>query len=263
MKIAIVIPCYQEAILPDEQISLNYLERHLSAYTRISIQPETLSPFLPGCETVHFADEYFTGVDSYSRLLLSPIFYETFISFEYILIYQLDCLVFSKDLQSWCALGYDYIGAPLFEKNTQPPRLSRVGNGGLSLRRVQACLDVLQSRDIPSWGTSFAARLPDINQFSFPASWLKKFRTIRDARRGVEWYARNYSLNEDLFWSDRARLFHPDFRIAPLDVALRFAFDAHPQTCFQQNGGQLPFGAHAWAKWDRAFWEKNMQVLEA
>jgi hypothetical protein len=65
----------------------------------------------------------------------------------------------------------------------------------------------------------------------------------------------NYSLNEDLFWSDRARLFQPKFKIAPLDMSLRFSFDAYPNVCFQQNGRRLPFGAHAWARWDREFWE--------
>ena len=36
---------------------------------------------------------------------------------------------------------------------------------------------------------------------------------------------------------------------------LRFAFDETPREAFELNDRQLPFGAHAWYKHDRAFWE--------
>ncbi len=255
---AVLVPIYKSGLKREEQTSLRYLRHYLSDLPFIAIQPVGLGLRLPGFAVREFPTHHFASVSAYSKLLLSPAFYEAFADFDYILIYQTDCLVFSPDLVRFCQMGYDYLGAPLFEKNSLPPRLSRVGNGGLSLRRVQAFLNVLHSPHIPAWGDVIRARLPDLHEFPRPARWLKKIRVIRDARRGAGWYAANYSLNEDLFWSDRARLFKPDFKIAPLEAALQFAFDAHPRACFAKNGGNIPFGAHAWVKWERNFWESYL-----
>jgi hypothetical protein len=259
-EVAVVVPFYKPALSADEQVSLCHLERHLGGLPWFAVQPGGL-PVPAGFASREFPARHFASVQGYSRLLLSPAFYEAFRDYEFVLIYQLDCLIFSGDLTGWCNKAYDYIGAPLFEKDS-PPRLSRVGNGGLSLRRVQAFLDVLHSPCIPGWHAAFTARLPDLREFPLPARWLKKLRVIRDARRGVQWYAQNYSLNEDLFWSDRARLFQPDFKIASLDAALQFAFDAQPRACYEQNARRLPFGAHAWAKWEREFWEPFLTLTQ-
>lgn len=265
MQIAILIPLYRNEITPSEQISLHHLNHFLSVYPLIVIKPRGLEKTLQGCETINFPDHYFSSIDAYSNLLLSPLFYETFSAFEYILIYQLDCLVFSRDLQKWCEWGYDYIGSPLFQKNTTQPKISRVGNGGLSLRRVKSFLDVLHStryiqETVQYWEEFFSAEIPDLIEFPLPQRWWKKAQILCQVRRGVEWYAGQYSLNEDLFWSDRAKLFHPAFKIAPIQTALQFSFERHPRYCFGQNNHQLPFGCHAWARWDKEFWKPYLIV---
>lgn len=85
---------------------------------------------------------------------MSPQFYEKFLSFYYILIYQLDAFVFYDALEFFCSLGYDYIGASVAysswygykEKNP------RVGNGGFSLRKVKACYQLLTECSVlPNW----------------------------------------------------------------------------------------------------------------
>ena len=38
-------------------------------------------------------------------------FYRAFADYEYILIYQLDCLVFASSLEEWCGKGWDYVGS--------------------------------------------------------------------------------------------------------------------------------------------------------
>jgi hypothetical protein len=63
------------------------------------------------------------------------------------------------------------------------------------------------------------------------------------------------SRNCDLFWSDRAVSFLPEYRVASLEQGLEFAFEVAPRKCFAMNGGKIPFGCHAWARYDRAFWE--------
>jgi hypothetical protein len=188
----------------------------------------------------------------YSKLLLSEEFYSKFKNYEFILLYQLDCLVFSNNLEKWINLGYDFIGAPFLNNRMNPKKgFSRVGNGGLSIRNVNSFLKVLQSKQVPGWSTFITTKLTDRSKLDF----LKKYRVFREVQNGVNWYTKNYSLNEDLFWSDRAKLFYPQFKIAPVNIALQFAFEAHPRYCYEKNDYQLPFGAHAWERWDRKFWE--------
>ena len=67
-----------------------------------------------------------------------------------------------------------------------------------------------------------------------------------------------FEAHEDLFWSFEAKSFRPDFRIATVEEALRFAFEVEPHRAFELARGNLPFGAHAWAKYDRAFWEPQL-----
>jgi hypothetical protein len=58
-----------------------------------------------------------------------------------------------------------------------------------------------------------------------------------------------------MFWADEAVTWVPEFRVASVEEGLRFAFEVAPRKCFELNAGQLPFGCHAWARYDRAFWE--------
>lgn len=259
-SVAVVVPIYRNELLPEERLSLCHLETFLGRYDRLFVAPSRLRPSHPGFEVVSFPDEYFESVESYSRLLLSASFYRTFEQYRYVLIYQLDCLVFSDALADWCAAGYDYVGAPWLTDPSVPGRgFSRVGNGGFSLRRVAACLRVLESeryltKPVALWRDLLQAPLPDLDR----SQLLKRIRVLREVRRGAGWYASHYSLNEDRFWSDRARLFFPGFRIAPVEEALRFAFERAPRYCFAHTGGPLPFGCHAWSRWDRAFWEPHL-----
>src|SRR5690554_5421124 len=97
---------------------------------------------------ISFDKRYFVSTKGYSELLLSRSFYKLFLSYTSILIYQLDAWVFNDELAYWCSLGYDYIGAPwldappIISKNKPIINLSKllenkVGNGGLSLRKVK------------------------------------------------------------------------------------------------------------------------------
>lgn len=261
-RVAVVVPHHKESLTPEEEISLRQLRSFLSAEQKIAVVPKTLRLKLPDFEYRRFDDDFFAGVDGYNHLLLSREFYEAFEDFEYILIYQLDCLVFSSDLDYWITSGYDYIGAALPRVESDPEKgFSRVGNGGLSLRRVGGFLDVINSerhrenagalvRDV------FTTPLRGVNgSTSTFGQWAKRTKLFREVARGSEWYRLNYTLHEDLFWSDRARLFCPNFKIASTSVALKFSFDWAPRYCFEQNNRKLPFGCHAWWKWDRKFWE--------
>ncbi len=257
--VAIVVPLYKDKLTNIEKKSLNMLTHYLDKFDIYYITHCEYEYINKGSKIIHFPKSYFKSTHSYSQLLMNKIFYSSFESYKYILIYQLDCLVFSKDLLKWCDLGYDYIGAPLFKKKNNPNSgFSRVGNGGLSLRKVDSFLKVLSIQKPPNWLKLLSTSLPDRPFWDIK----KKMSVYKDVRHGIDWYTKHYSLNEDLFWSDRAKLFYPDFNIAPIEVGLKFAFEAHPRYCYKKNNFQLPFGAHAWGKWDKEFWEKQMKGVD-
>jgi hypothetical protein len=64
----------------------------------------------------------------------------------------------------------------------------------------------------------------------------------------------SYFQNEDHFWPNRAAHYYPPFKVAPVDIALQFAFECVPRYCYELNGRRLPFGCHAWGRYDRDFW---------
>jgi hypothetical protein len=216
VNVAVAVPYWGAELGEDERISLRHLDRHLAGYDRFTVGAE-----LPGFARKPFPRRYFRNPFTYSRLLLSRRFYEAFSAYDYVLVHQLDCLVFRDELEEWCARELDYVGAPWLPPAVDFVAEPAVGNGGFSLRRVAAFLEVLR-------------RLPRLY-------W----------RRADE----RYRKHEDLFWSFGAPELVPDFRIATVEQALRFAFEVDPRRAFELAGRRLPFGCHAWAKYDRAFWE--------
>ncbi|WAC01876.1 DUF5672 family protein [Lacinutrix neustonica] len=108
-----------------------------------------------------FPKHYFETVYGYNSLMLSDAFYERFLNFKYLLIYQLDAFVFKNELLQWCEKDYDYIGAPwiaspdtllkkmlsIFNSKRKRERQKiffKVGNGGFSLRNIAKCYQIAQ-----------------------------------------------------------------------------------------------------------------------
>ena len=78
-----------------------------------------------------------------------------------------------------------------------------------------------------------------------------------------EWQdSAQYGRVDDIFWSDDAVSYLPEYKVASLEQGLEFAFEAAPRTCFEMNGGKMPFGCHAWARYDRSFWEPYLLTDE-
>jgi hypothetical protein len=80
---------------------------------------------------------------------------------------------------------------------------------------------------------------------------------FNDVHWHIRWAIRG-DVHEDRFWAEYAQHYDPEFKIAPVDVALRFAFEAEPRRSFERLGGQLPFGAHRWQKFDRQFYQPHL-----
>jgi hypothetical protein len=164
--VAVAIPVYRSTLLLSEEFSLRQCSSVLEQYPIFFVAPASLdlAPYhaiFPHGIPLRFGDRCFKGVRAYNRLMCSSAFYEKFADYEFVLIYQLDAMVFRDELLSWCSLDFDYIGAPWpngretkvslipgavrMAKATgyrvfNPCVQAIVGNGGLSLRRISAFL---------------------------------------------------------------------------------------------------------------------------
>lgn len=257
-KVAIVVPMSNRAELtPDEEISYRHLVHYLGRYGKYLVVPQSLSIELPGFNIARFDNRFFGSVSANTQLMLSRQFYERFLKYEYILIYHFDALVFSDDLEQWCELDYDYIGPPWLPSDDTPwVNTPGVGNGGFSLRKTSGCLKVLNSKRYTIdpdeyWLKYCASRSRPVQLLNFPRKYLKRFRIFNNIQREIA----GFRDNEDKFWGFRALNYFPEFKIADVDTALRFAFESEPACSFVRANYTLPFGCHAWPKYDRAFWE--------
>ena len=247
--VKVVIPFYRSAVSDLEMRSLMQACEVLHSYPLVAVKPVSLDlseiqAMFPQLSVTSFDDDYFRGISGYNRLMLAPEFYERFLDCRYILIHQLDAFVFRDELTEWCNKGYDYIGAPWLQKPVyrlpvvstvmslihryrkaegKPSKqdlYDKVGNGGLSLRKV-AC----------------------------------HYRVTQEQASTIGFYLsqkRYHMYNEDVFWATEAT----GFSYPKAEEALRFAFDKYPRYCFELNNRQLPFGCHSWYKRKmKRFWQ--------
>ena len=264
---AVIIPIYQATVSDGEQQSLAQCCKIFVTKPILFVAPENLDVSIyqqiagaKKIEFVFFPEKYFRSIESYSLLLMSPLFYQRFAQFKYILIYQLDAYAFRDELDAWCDRGYDYIGAPWLKKqNDDSITEAGVGNGGFSLRRVQAFLDLGRGRAPAFFSTKELMSLHYAN-ISKSGSALEKmlvsFKLAFKAlglRNNLAYYAKHYT--EDDFWCGIAPQASIPIRIAPFSEALKFAFESHPEYLYSKNGDQLPFGCHAWLRYNPKFWE--------
>lgn len=258
----VVIPIYQDRVSGVAKLSVDRAFDVLGRHDIFFVGPRRLQSHLAGLCQQHgrnaqwatFDNHYFSGIKGYNALMRSRRFYEKFGAFSHILIAQTDTLVLSDELETWCQQDYAYIGAPWFVGGSQPRQpleFFGVGNGGFSLRRVADFLRVLeQPRRIPNFikAQQGGAR--------GEGSLLRRLKH--------EWLlAYNFeplfpTSNEDFFWGILVPAACPFFRVPGLAEASRFAFEVEPRQLYALNGGQLPFGCHAWERYDRDFW---LQVL--
>lgn len=203
-----------------------------------------------------FSIQYFQSLQGYNRLCLNEELYLRFSLFEYMLIYQLDAFVFSDQLEFWCNKGYDYIGAPWFEDNQSHEKgaeLWAVGNGGFSLRKLSAFINLFNQ-----------------NKPIYPFKSLYK----RSKKKGWLWFLNAYFFNkentlQDLInaWTDAEDIFYclkltdTNFKlnIPSIPDALQFSFEQSPEYLFNLNNNKLPFGCHAWSRYEyETFWHKKI-----
>ncbi len=257
--VAVVVPMSnRKHLTPEEEISFRHLVHFLGKYDKYLVVPDSLDIHYPGFELQRFSNKFFGSHEANTRLMLSRKLYNAFREYKYILVYQLDCLVFSDQLMEWCTLDLDYIGAPWIECPDLPwVKMPQVGNGGFSLRKVESFLRVLDSKEYwhdpeEYWKRFCSLKSKPIQYLNVPRKYLARIRLLNSVRQHLR---KKYPKYEDRFWATEASKYYSSFKIPPVETALLFAFEAAPRLCFELNHQALPFGCHAWHRYDRAFWE--------
>ena len=226
-RVIICIPVYRTVLNVFEQVSLKQLYKVLGKYPIVFIAPQSLQfdfgELGNGIAVERFPDYYFTGILSYSALMLNGDFYQRFQMYEYMLVYQLDAFVFSDRLSEFCALGYDYIGAPVYRADPIWHFVGgRVGNGGLSLRKISSAIRM-----------------------------LKKWEKVADKSP----LASIFRQWEDVFWGYCGRQKDWDFKVPGIKVAREFAVQGNISHVYRtMKNGWRPFGCHGWWRMNYNFW---------
>lgn len=247
-RVAIIIPIYKESLTYYEKIAVEQCFKVLIGYPIIMIKPYSINFANANMfsNVISFEDSFFSDIHGYNKLMLHPDFYKAFLNYEFILIYQLDAFVFKNDLEFWCNQKIDYVGAPWLRPSEYPDIIkatksrllnyfhirynikqpkrdipteiqfeNKVGNGGLSLRRVKRLYELC----------------------------LENAPLIDEYNKRQEHY-----FNEDTFWSIEVNRKHQQLLIPSYKIAVKFAFENCPERALNLNHGELPFGCHAWEK---------------
>lgn len=258
----VVVPVHRE-LTETEMAALLHNVRTLKSHDVTVLGPESLCDYLKKtvaenvlletsgtAQTLCLSDSYFTSIDSYNELMISQEFYDHFSNYEYVLICQVDCLIIQDHLDSWMSHGYSFVGAPVFKGYTQPNLpydFTGELNGGLSLRKISDCRKVTTETYFLTC-QGFARFANRIGAVFIANRVLRIFgKTIVPVKPGV---------NEDVVWTKLVPGYFESFSIPSPMLASRFAFEAAPEYLLERNGGELPFGCHAFQRYGRKFWRR-------
>lgn len=257
-----MLPIYQQidALDNKEKALLNNIENVFSKREIILVVPNSIAAYWQtnsDFDVISFKDEFFKNKLTYSKLLCSKKFYESFICFDYIQILQLDCWVFEDRLDYFSSIGFDFIGAPWMKGSFEgePKReLWKVGNGGFSLRKTSVFLTILNEIEDGAKG-----KLPVFR--GLKKGSLGKIKD-RGFRNNLKHYVKQPP-GEDIFWSIYVpRIFGNDFfKIADTISASYYSFEVFPDFLINEiTKGKLPMGCHNWMNNNPNFWKKHIKI---
>jgi hypothetical protein len=224
---AIILISHKEELNFFNEISLLQLKKVLGKkWPTYMICPKknNVSAFLDlvsDLKIIRIEDWWLSDYNRFGRYKLSPSLYGKFLKYKYLLFYELDCFVFSDQLEFWMAKNYDYIGAPWYEhfhNSNHNSKLIDMGNGGFSLRKTKT---------------------------------MYFLSYINNLFRGKKYERIN--IQEDMIWTRNILPHYPFSKVPKSEEALQFAFETNPEKAYETIGKKMPFGVHAWFKNKRYF----------
>lgn len=100
-----------------------------------------------------------------------------------------------------------------------------------------------------------------------PLRWLfnpfdhRKFFYMLHKRGTIGFYAKQGRIDEDFFFTEflnHSSLFP---NVPKPELAMRFAFEKSPSYLFEKNKRELPFGCHAFMRYEySSFWSKYIKL---
>lgn len=265
--VAIVVPLSTRPTLTEEEkISVRHLNHYLGKYDKYLAGPPSSPIRLEGFKIQTFPAKFFGTAIANNHLTYAPLFFKAFEDYRYILVYHFDSLVFSDQMEKWLESGLDLMGAPWVRCPDAPwVTKERVGNTAFGMMKVESALKVLYNRYRQEPSTYWLDLFTRNSRTMRPVvEVLRKLRPLMPRSKILnrllsEWDIMQnpaaHGRHDDMFWSDRAISYLPEYQVASLEQGLEFAFELAPRKCFEMNGGKVPFGCHAWARYDRSFWE--------
>jgi len=285
MNCVVVIPIYKDNPSPTECASIRQtfriLGKHdivfvthkdcvLDEYKKIVDSDEGMM------RTEFFNKGYFDSTAHYSDLCFSEEFYLRFKDYEYMLICQTDAWVFRDELDYWCKQGYDYIGAPIYFPYNETHFTDiffGVGNGGFCLRKISHCLKIVRHDRNKTLLKPLALVRMYWYYFRYNEAFTKNiFKRISligkmlakclGFSNTAQFFIRNH-VNEDMLfgtWATQSWGLE-DCNIPDELTAARFSMELNAPKLYKRLGNKLPFGCHAFEKWNyNDFWKEHVHL---
>ena len=137
----------------------------------------------------------------------------------------------------------------IVEANADDVASESLYNFNLKLKVNRPSLIVLAPEQY--WKTYHAHRSLPRRLMNLPKRLLMHSRRFNNARYELD----RWQGSEELFLIKRASHYYPDYQVPSVAEALKFAFEILPRHCYELNHHELPFGCHAWERYDKSFWE--------
>jgi len=280
-QVAVIIPVHKPKPNNFEIISLRQVIKILYKYDfKIVTYKELDTSFYDQClqegkinyQYEYFDASFFKDIQGYNQLMLSIDFYKRFRDYKFILIYQLDAYVFRDELEYWCEQDYDFIGAPLPVLSIKDYKLNQtrdpvyVGNGGFSLRKIESVIEFLSFKR-PIIKPKVIFQYYKKHSKNILKCYLITIIKSLGYKNNIRYFVKSgvnedqiFCLIVDELWinknlqNDESFLF---LKKPTINEAVKFAFELYPSTLFEFNNENLPFGCHAWDKYEyNTFWQK-------
>ncbi len=254
IKPAVLVPMHKAEPSPEERISIVQCQKILRAHDIYLVCPkgmnvEIYQTLIPQLKLLEVDPKWMGSVAAYNRLMISPLLFQKMSNYSHILIHEPDALVLKDDLHYWCNQDFDYIGAPWFQSNSEGEiSLKATGNYGLSLINVRAANQVFSNNR--RW-YSFSMIIRDfLRGLRRDKSYLSRaIRGIGPEGKLLKAHTL-FTDHCDIFWSYLVPKLESSFNIAPPNEAIFFSWESHPEKCFEICNGRIPFGLHAWSKYN-------------
>ena len=257
MKIAVILPTHKNSLNKYEKLSFNLFNHYLKDFDRYLLIPNKLKINFDTqkMRITSINSKYFSSIESYNLLLQTKYFYKIYSKYDFILIYQLDCLVFKNEMYFWAKKNYSFTGAPRY-KPKSIRKIRDFMNGGFSLRKVKDFINVLNSKKI-NINIKYFHTLDYFKKPKRIKLFLKYYNKSKNKNVfNVEKFCRLAKYPEDIFWSIIAPQLSKKFTLCDKNVALNFCYEEYPREVYKYNNDQIPFGCHNWVNWDKKFWKK-------